>query len=193
MNPVSLEMLSLHSSKRILRFRELKSLVDVIDSSRRARAHSKQQWKRYNIMSQHVWFKSYFCICGHEEIFITSPDLRGGLSSVQSLGHVWLFVTPWTTAHQASLSINNSRSLLKLMSIEFVMPSNHLILCHSLLLLLQSFPASRAFPVSQFFTSGGQRIGTSASVLPMNIQDWFPLGLRVCFWTLKYLRDRAWR
>ena len=56
-------------------------------------------------------------------------------SSIQSLSHVWLFVTPWTAAHQASLSITNSQSLLKLMSIKSVMPSNHLILCHSLLLL----------------------------------------------------------
>ena len=69
-------------------------------------------------------------------------------------------------------------SLLKLMSIESVMPSNHLILCHPLLLLLlKSFPGS--FPMNQFFTSGGQTIGASASasVLLMNIQDWFPLGL----------------
>ena len=145
MNPVSLEMLSLHSLKRILRFRELKSLVEVIDPSRRARADSKQQWKRYNIMSQGVWFKSYVCICGHEEIFITSPDLRGGLNSVQSLSHVQLFATPWTAAFQASLSITNSRSLLKLMSIESVMPSNHLILCHPLLLLLSIFPSIKVF------------------------------------------------
>ena len=62
-------------------------------------------------------------------------------------------------------------------STESVMPFNHLILCCPLLLLLQSFPASGSFPVSQLFTSGGQSIGasTSASVLPMNIQDWFPL------------------
>ena len=59
--------------------------------------------------------------------------------------------TPWTAAHQASLSITNSRSLLKLMSIESVMPSNHLILCHPLLLYLQSFPASGSFQMSQFF------------------------------------------
>ena len=101
-------------------------------------------------------------------------------SSVQSLSRVWLFVTPWTTACQASLSITNSRSLLKLMSIELVMPSNHLIPCHPLLLLLlfQSFPAWGSFPMSQFFASSGQSIGVSASgsVLPMNIQDWFPLG-----------------
>ena len=66
-------------------------------------------------------------------------------SSVQSLSHVPLFVSPWTTAHQASLSITNSQSLLKLMSIELVMPSNHLILCHSLLLLTSIFLSIRVF------------------------------------------------
>ena len=64
-------------------------------------------------------------------------------SSVQSLSRVWLFVTPWTTACQASLSITNSQSLLKLMSMESVMPSNHLILCRPLLLLPSVFPSSR--------------------------------------------------
>ena len=88
---------------------------------------------------------------------------------VQSLCCVWLFVTLWTTARQASLSITISQSLLKLcMSLESVMPSNHLILCRPLL-LPQSFPASWSFLTSQIFTSGGQSIGASASVLPMNI------------------------
>ena len=67
------------------------------------------------------------------------------LSSVQLLSHVWLFVTPGTAAHQASLSITNSRSSLKLMSIESVMPSNHLILCCPLLLLPSIFPSIRVF------------------------------------------------
>ena len=86
--------------------------------------------------------------------------------------HVRLFVTPWTASCQASLSITNSQSLLKLLSIESVIPSNHLILC------LHSFPASGSFPISQFFESSGQSIGVSASgsVFPMNIQDGFPLG-----------------
>ena len=76
------------------------------------------------------------------------------------------------------LSITNSQNFLKLMSIELLMPSNPLILCHLRLLPPSSFPASGSFPVSQFFASGGQNIGASASVsvLPMNIQDWFPLG-----------------
>ena len=66
-------------------------------------------------------------------------------SSVQSLHHVRLFMTPWTAAHQASLSITNSQSLLKLISIESVMPSNHLILCRPLLLLPSIFPSIRVF------------------------------------------------
>ena len=105
-------------------------------------------------------------------------DQHRQFSSVQSLSHIWLFVTPWTAARQASLSITNSKSLLKLMSIELIMPSNHLILCRSLLLPPSSFPASGSFQMSQCFTSGGQNIGVSAlaSILPMNIQDWFPLG-----------------
>ena len=98
-------------------------------------------------------------------------------SSVQSLSRVQLFVTPWTAACQASLSITNSWSLLKLMSIKSVIPSNHLILCRPL--LLSVYPASESFPMSQFFAISGQSIGVSASVsvLPKNIQDWYPLGL----------------
>ena len=97
--------------------------------------------------------------------------------SVQLLSHVWLFETPWTAACQASLSITNSWSILKLMSIELVMPSNHFIRCCPLL-FRQSFPVSGSFLRSQFFISGGQSTGVSASVsvLPKNIQDWSPLG-----------------
>ena len=74
--------------------------------------------------------------------FVTWPP-RASVSSVQSLSHVQLFATPWTAARQASLS--NSRSLLRLMSIESVMPSNHLILCHPLLLLPSIFSSIRVF------------------------------------------------
>ena len=79
----------------------------------------------------------------------------------------------------ARLSITNSQSVLKLTSIKSVMPSNPLSSVIPFSSCLQSFPASGSFPMSRFFTSGGQSIGvsTSASVLPMNIQDWFPLGL----------------
>ena len=99
-------------------------------------------------------------------------------SSVQLLSCVWLFATSWIAARQASLSFTISWSLHKLISIESVIPSNHLILCHPLLLCPQSFSASGSFLMSQLFPSGGQSIGASASasVLPMNIQDWFPLG-----------------
>ena len=78
---------------------------------------------------------------------------------------------------QASLSTTNSQSLLKLMSIKLVMSSNHLILCFPLFLLPSVFPISGSFPMCQFFASGGQSIGVSASVIPMNIQGWLPLGL----------------
>ena len=80
-------------------------------------------------------------------------------------------LTPWTAARQAPLSITNSRSLLRLLSVESVMPSNHRTLCRPLLLLPPIFPASGSFQMSQIFPSGGQSIGVSApaSVLPMNI------------------------
>ena len=99
-------------------------------------------------------------------------------TSVQSLSHVRLFATPWIAACQASLSITNSWNLPKPMSIELVIPSNHLILCHPLLLLPSIFPTSGSFQMSQLLASGGQSIGVSAStsVLPINMQDWSPLG-----------------
>ena len=93
-------------------------------------------------------------------------------SSVHYLSRVQLFATPWTIGRQASLSITNSWSLLRLMSTESVMPSNHLILCHSLLLLPSMFPSIRVFSNVSFW-SGVQSVGVSASVsvLPMNIWD----------------------
>ena len=84
------------------------------------------------------------------------------LSFVQLLSRVQLFATPWTAAHQASLSFTISKSLLKLMSSELMMPSNHLILCHNLLFLPSMFPGSGSFPVSLLFASGGQSIETMA-------------------------------
>ena len=99
-------------------------------------------------------------------------------SSVQSLSCVQLFVTPWTAACQASLSNTNSQSSPKHISIESVMPSNYLILYRPLLLLPSIFPSIRVFSNESVLSIGGQSIGVSASasVLPMNIQDWFPLG-----------------
>ena len=77
---------------------------------------------------------------------------------IQSLSHVWLFATPWTAARQGSLSFTISWSLLRLVSLESVMPSNHLILCHHLLLLPSIFLSIMVFPMSQLFTSGGYNI-----------------------------------
>ena len=109
-----------------------------------------------------------------------------GFSSVQSLSHVQLFVTPksrkgvlWTAACQASLSITNSWSLLKLMSIVSVMPSNHLILWRPLFLLPSIFPSIRVFSNESVLCIRWPKYwsSASASALPMKIQDWFPLGL----------------
>ena len=116
--------------------------------------------------------------CGVGEDSWEPVGLQGDpISSGQSLHCVWLFVTPWTAARQASLPITKTQSMFKLMSIEPVMPPNHLIPCPPLL-LPSSFPASGSFQMSQFFATGGQIIGVSAptSVLSMNIQDWSPLG-----------------
>ena len=99
-------------------------------------------------------------------------------SSIQSLSLVLLFTTPWTAVRQASLSITNSWSLFKLMSIESVMSSNHLILCRPLLLLPSIFASIRVFSNESVLHIRWPSIGVSASasVLPMNVQDWFPLG-----------------
>ena len=115
-----------------------------------------------------------------ESASLPTEQWLSGSSSVQSLSHVRLLATPWTTACWRSLSITNSWSLLKLMSVESVMP------CHPTISssvtpfssCSQSFPASGSFPMSQFFASDGPSIGASAlaSVLPMNIQDSCPLG-----------------
>ena len=98
---------------------------------------------------------------------------------VQSLTHVWLFMTPWSASCQASLSFTISESLLKLPSVKSVMLSNGLILCYSLLLLPSICPRIRSFPMSQLVALGGQSIGASAlaSIFSMNTQGWFPLRL----------------
>ena len=92
----------------------------------------------YCLGFKHNWYGSFF-----EKISFTISSFA--LSSLHLFIHVRLFATPWTTTHQASQSINNSQSLLKLMSIESVMPSNHLILCHPLLLTPSIFPSIRVF------------------------------------------------
>ena len=112
-------------------------------------------------------------------IVAVSPNQSQILVTVQWLIHVQLFATPWTAACQAFLSIGISWNLLKSMSIELMMPPNHLILCRPLLLLPSIFPNIRVFSSELVFASGGQSIGASASaqVLPMNIQGSFPLGV----------------
>ena len=117
------------------------------------------------------WFSSRIISAESNVLLHSLP-----FSSVQSFSHVQLFPTPWIAARQASLSITNSQRSLRLTS--NVMPSSHLILHRPLLLLTQSLPASKSFPMSQLFSWGGQSIGVSASasVLPMNTQDWSPLG-----------------
>ena len=135
-------------------------------------------------LSFHLFHLWRYSSPSQRNLFALSPDVfssYSSLSSFQLLSCVWLFATPWTAARQASLSITNSRSLPKLMSIESEEPSNHLILSHPFS-HLQSFPASGSFQMSQLFASGDQSIGASAStsVLPVNTQDWFPLGLPGC-------------
>ena len=99
---------------------------------------------------------------------------------VQSLSHVWLFETPRTAVHEASLSFTISHSLLKLISIELMMPSNHFILCHPLLLLPSIFPNIRVFSYESALHIRWPKFWSfnfSFSINPPNIQDWFPLGL----------------
>ena len=111
-----------------------------------------------------AFFKTSKCYILYNSMYIVD----------HSLSHVWLFVTPWTAAHQAPLSLTVSWSLLKLMSIELMMPSNHLILCHPLLLLPSIFPSIR---VSLHQVAKVLELQLQHQCLPMNIQGWFPLGM----------------
>ena len=109
-------------------------------------------------------------------VFFTLKITCSQISSVQSLSRVWLFATPWIAACQASLSITNSPSSLKRMSIESVMPSSHLILCRSLLLLPPIPPSIRVFSNESTLRMRWQSTGVSAlaSVLPKKSQGWSP-------------------
>ena len=135
-------------------------------------------------ISLHILYHIFFIvsfISGHLVRLHTLAIVNNtvvSISSVQSLSHVRLFATPWIAAHQASLSITNTWSSLKLMSIELMMPSSHLILCHPLLLLPPIPPNIRVFPKkSQLFSWDGQSTGVSAlaSFLPKKSQGWSPL------------------
>ena len=164
----------------------------------------RRYWTTFKLCSGHSFWHKLYSITrtskttlfryNHQEKFLQISSLtsvgpfahygrweipRAALFVVQLLSCAQLFATPWAAAPQASLSFTVSRSLLKLMSIELVMLSNLSSCVAHFSSCLQSFPASRSFPMSQFFALGSQSIGTSAlaSVLPMNIQGWFPLGL----------------
>ena len=114
--------------------------------------------------------------CNSKEEKESNLSLRGNwnqFSSVQSLSHVQLFETPWTAAHQAYLSISNSQSLLRLMSVELVMPSNHLILCCPLLLPPSVLPSIRVFPNESVFRIRWPKYRSFSFniIFPMNTQD----------------------
>ena len=124
-----------------------------------------------------MWQKAFRYL----EVTLATPSVTCPGQPVVQFSHsscVRHFATPWTAAHQASLSITNSQSLCKLMSIESVMPSNHLILCCPLLFQRSIFPSIRVFSdESAFQISPSIRASASASVPPMCIQGWFPWGL----------------
>ena len=139
------------------------------------------------IITQNVLlFFHMFCVCAHIQLklfsffeilyFLILIPLIKRVSSVQSVSHIWLFATPWTTACQDSLSITNSRSPPEPLSWWYHPNISSSIIPFSS--CPQSFPASGSFQMSQVFASGGQSIGVSVSmsVLPMNTQDWSPLG-----------------
>ena len=109
--------------------------------------------------------------------FFISAFCLEALVVVQLLSLIWLLVTPWTAACQGSLSFTISQSLLKPMSIDLTIPSNHLILCSLLLILPSIFPSIRVFSNGSALHIRWPDIGVSASVLLISIQDWFPLGL----------------
>ena len=110
-----------------------------------------------------LWPKNIFLPFSIIQMIPEVVALRHCFSSVQSLSCVWLFATSWIAARQACLSITNSRSSLKLTSIESVMPSSHLILCRPLSSPAHNPSQHQSFPMSQLFASGGQSIGVAAS------------------------------
>ena len=130
--------------------------------------------------SRRAWWpfpiKHWFCEVIGAEKWVPHQSVL--FSSVQSLSRVWLFVTPWTAARQASLSITSSLSLLKLISIKSVMLSSLLILCHPLLFPPSIFPNTRVFSNESAVHIRWPKYWSFSFhiALPMNIQDWFPLG-----------------
>ena len=127
-------------------------------------------------MILHIWWWElrYMWVSGINSVILSQSVVQSVSQSVQSLSRVRLFVTPWIAARQASLSITNSRSSLKLMSIELVMPSSNLILRRPLFLLPPIPPSIRVFSNESTLRMSGQSTGVSAlaSFLPKNTQDW---------------------
>ena len=165
-------------------------IISILEKTKKL-SHSNTTWAVYKAQSKSptIWLQELLDLRYRVSLYMRMQKQRGarGLSVIQKIclyelkcllfSHsIWLFVTPWTAACQSSLSITNSQSLLKLMSIELVMPSNHLILCCPLLLLPSIFPSIRVFSNESVLCIRWLNIGASAStsVLPMNIQGWFP-------------------
>ena len=145
-------------------------------------------WKRvsvksikrsHNTMQSQVKQHILLLVVSLSDSLFCPHSLSLAFSSVQSLSGVWLFVTSWIAVRQASLSITNSQSLLKLMPIESVMPSSHLILCCPLLLLTPIPPSIRVFSnestLHMRWPKYLAKVWALVSVLPMNTQDWSPL------------------
>jgi len=141
------------------------------------------------------------CIFNRDTVYVMCSSqcvTIGGVAVVQSLSCIWLFATPWITARQAPLSSTVSQTLLEFMSIKSVMPSNHLILCHLLLLLPSNFPASGSFPMSRLCISWPEHWCFSFSNSPSNKYsrliyftiDWFDL---VVQGTLKSVQQKVYK
>ena len=136
--------------------------------------HAQSQFLVTRILTMAFIFCIWWCP-GSCWLWKDCPPLSG-FSSVQSLSHVQLFATPWTAAYRASLSITNSQSLLKFMSIKLVILSNHLILCHPLFLLPSIFPSIRVFSSQSALDismAKVRKLQLLVLVLPMNIQGDF--------------------
>ena len=138
------------------------------------------RWESWTIKKTECWRIDAFELwCWRRLLRVPWTARRLNIVVVQSLSCVRLFTTPWTAALQASMSFTISQSLLKLLSIELVMLSKHLVLCHPLLLLPSIFPRVFCNLSGLLIKWPKYWSSASASVLPMNIQVWFPLGLKL--------------
>ena len=139
-------------------------------------SHTSRSSQSTRLSSLCYTVTSHYLSVLHMVMLICIMNFQSGVF-FQLLSCIQLVATSWDAAHQASLSFTISWRLLKLMSIELVMPSNHHILCWLLLCLPSIFPSIRVFSNESALCIRWPNIGASSSVLPVNIQDWFPLGL----------------